>query len=254
MLYGSEGIVLRQSNLGEYDKIISVFTQDQGLVTAVVKGTRRPKSRLSPVTQPFTRAVFQLYKGRSLDRVTQVMLLTTHPGIASDYVKAVYASFLAELVMEIMPEREESPGQYAFLALVLSCLEKSKDPWAVAKWGELGLLARAGFAATFDVCQVCGKLPGASPRFSPGRGGAVCEACAETASEAASEDFSVSPGALRTLQLLSEAARGATAPMVTARGTVKEEVELVMRAFTRYMIGRRLKSSSLVENIEKDSG
>lgn len=246
--------MLRQSNLGEYDKIISVFTQDRGLVTAVVKGTRRPKSRLSPVTQPFTRAVFQFYKGRSMDRVTQVLLLTTHPGIASDYVKAVYASYLAELVMEIMPEREESPGQYMFLSLVMSYLEKSRDSWAVAKWGELGLLARAGFAATFDACQVCGKPPGTSPRFSPGRGGAVCDACAESMSEAASEDFRVSPGALRTLQLLSEAARGATAPAITARGTVKDEVGLVMRAFTGYMLDRRLKSSSLAENIEKDSG
>ncbi len=247
MLYGSEGVVLRQSDLGEYDKVVSVFTQDHGLVNAVVKGTRRPKSRLSSVTQPFSRAVFQFYRGRTLDRVTQVMLLTSHPKISSDYGKAIYANYLAELTMGIVPEREENQGQYLFFLKVLSCLEQTQDPWPVVRWAELGLLARAGFGAVFDECQACGKSLGDSPLFSPSRGGPLCGECTR-----APGDFAVSPGALRTIALLSEDAQKGSLPLITARGQVKEEVGHIMGSFTHYVLGRRLKSLSLVENMERD--
>ena len=69
MLYQSEAVVLDQDDLGENDKLATIFTRQEGLVRAVVKGARRPRSKLRGLTQPLTHGVFQIYRGRNLDRV-----------------------------------------------------------------------------------------------------------------------------------------------------------------------------------------
>ena len=80
MLYQTEGIVLSSADLGEHDRLVTLLTLQKGLVRAVVRGARKPNSKLSAVTQPFTRADFQPYGRSSLDRVIQVSILDSHPG------------------------------------------------------------------------------------------------------------------------------------------------------------------------------
>ena len=43
--FKGEGIVLRSMNLGEWDKLLTVFTQGQGRLKIVAKGARKIQSR-----------------------------------------------------------------------------------------------------------------------------------------------------------------------------------------------------------------
>lgn len=273
-LYQTEGIVLSQTPLGEDDKIVTLLTPEEGVVRAVVKGARKAKSRLSAVTQPFTRASFQLSRGKSLDRVIQVSLKTSHPGILSDYAKVVCASYLSELVSELAPERESNREQFRFFSSALDCIEARADPWIVVKWTEIGLLARAGLLPSFSRCVSCGGDIVPPAVFSAAMGGAVCGNCRRTrksrdASSAAAIDTEtagqtgtetvgetgteaasgtpVSAGALKTLEMLADAEN--ECPNLTAKGQVKEEVNLVVGQCLDHALGRRLKSSSLVGSI-----
>lgn len=249
VLYQTEGIVLSQTDLAEHDRVISVFTRDEGMVRAVVKGARKPLSKLSAVTQPYSRATFQLYRGRSLDRVTQVALLTSHPGIMLDYKKMVYAGFLAELVSQILPERESNEAVFDFYGNVLHQLEGRDDPWPVAAGGALGVLARAGFAPSFGACAVCGAAPAAPVYFSAESGGLVCSKCRGLSNF---PEFlrEISLGAARTLDLLSKPVGDGSGPGVNARGSVREEATGALLEFIVETLGRGLRSASLVERIE----
>ena len=250
MLYQTEGIVLRVTDLAEHDRIVSIFTRDEGLVQAVVKGARKPKSRLSAVTQPLTRATFQLFRGRSLDRVTQVALKTSHPGLMLDYRKMVYAGFLSEMVSEIMPEREKHEDMFDFFARVLLCLEERDDPWPVAAWGQMGIVGRAGFAPSLERCAICGAVPSSPAFFSPEAGGLLCDKCRASGGPAGGA-VAISPGTIRTLAILSESSgSGAPCPNLTAYGRVREEAGTVLMEYTAQVLGRRLKSASLVGSIE----
>ncbi len=265
-MYQTEGIVLSQTPLGEDDKIVTLLSPEEGVVRAVVKGARKAKSRLSAVTQPFTRASFQLSRGKSLDRVTQVSLKTSHPGILSDYGKVVCASYLSELVAELAPERESNREQFQFFSSALDCIEARVDPWIVVKWAEIGLLARAGLLPSFTQCVTCAGDIVPPALFSAAMGGAVCGKCRQgrrprdmslaaetetgTAAEAMPETDSgtpVSAGALKTLEMLADAEN--ECPNLTAKGQVKEEVNLVVGQCLDHALGRRLKSSSLVGSI-----
>jgi hypothetical protein len=70
-LYRLSGIVLRRRDLGEADRLLTVFTRDRGKVTLLAKGVRRAASRKAGHLEPFTHTDLLVAKGASLDLVTQ---------------------------------------------------------------------------------------------------------------------------------------------------------------------------------------
>ncbi|MGI6164078.1 MAG: DNA repair protein RecO [Bacillota bacterium] len=291
MLYQSEGIVLDQNDLGENDKLAIIFTRQEGLVRAVVKGAGRPQSKLRGLTQPFTHSIFQFFRGRTFDRVTQASVQHAYPGIMEDYDKMVYARYIAELLISVLPERAKDQNQFDFLLVVLSCLERKDDPWVVVRWAELGILSMAGFAPSFSYCTSCGKVHPEPPvYFSLRDGGAICSDCIgeavsqsvpQTVSQSLSlgitdggtsssrfssesqvrsygEIISISPGALRTLEILADEITStefparARCPNISAWGQVRREITAVSRKYISFVLEKRLKSANLVESIEDE--
>ncbi len=283
MLYQSEGIVLDLGDLGENDKLAIIFTRQEGLVKAVVKGAGRPQSKLRSLTQPFTHSIFQLFRGRTFDRVTQASVQNAYPGIMEDYNRMIYACYIAELIISVLPERARDQNQFKFLLAVLSCLEQKDDPWLIARWAELGILSMAGFAPSFSHCTSCGKeYPDPPVYFSLRDGGAICSQCiGEALSQAMSpgtagggtpssgfasesqvrsygEIISISPGALRTLEILAgeitstDFPAKARCPNISARGQVRKEISAVSRKYVSFVLEKRLKSANLVESIEDE--
>ena len=66
-----EAVVLRHTELGEVDRIITLFSRQRGKLRAVAKGIRRPRSRKAGHLEPFTWVSLQLARGRDLWIVTQ---------------------------------------------------------------------------------------------------------------------------------------------------------------------------------------
>lgn len=247
MLYQTEGIVLSSSDLGEHDRVINLLTEQKGLVRAVVRGARKPRSRLAAVTQPFTRADFQLYgKGSALDRVIQVSLIDSHPQIVSDYAKVVYASYLAEIASELVPEHEKNAAVYHLFTDILVALGHAKELWTVCRWGELRLLGSAGFMPLLESCARCGRDPGGAVYFSAPAGGVLCDNCRVAETDLASA-MKVMPGSVKTLSVI---AASSTRPNVVARGQVREEAAKIMREYVAFTLGKRPKSLALVEKLE----
>src|SRR5689334_7662369 len=70
-IYSVDAITLRRTNLGEKDRLVTLFTRERGKVSSVAKGARGPKSRLAGLTEPFTNFRGQLSHGQSLQVLTQ---------------------------------------------------------------------------------------------------------------------------------------------------------------------------------------
>jgi len=62
MLSEVTGLVLRSVNVGESDRLISIFTKEAGTVSAMVKGARSLKNRNMSASQQFCYSTFVLYK------------------------------------------------------------------------------------------------------------------------------------------------------------------------------------------------
>ena len=71
-LYRTEGIVLREMDYGEADRILTLLTPG-GKLSAIARGIRRPTSRKVGHLGLFYRAQMMLARGRELDTITQAL-------------------------------------------------------------------------------------------------------------------------------------------------------------------------------------
>ena len=69
--YRTQAIVLGHIEYGEADRILKLFTFEQGKITAIAKGVRKIRSRKAGHLEPFTRVNLFLAKGRNMDIITQ---------------------------------------------------------------------------------------------------------------------------------------------------------------------------------------
>ncbi len=177
--FRDEAVVLRTHKLGEADRIITLLTRHHGRVRAVAKGVRRTSSRFGSRLEPFMVIDVQLWQGRSLDIVNQVVTLSPYGGpIAEDYTRWTAATAMAETA-ERMTENEREPATQQFLLLVgalRTLAEGTHDPALVLDAFLLRSLSVAGWAPSFDDCARCGQ-PGPHRAFSVASGGVVCPSC-----------------------------------------------------------------------------
>src|SRR6266849_1163269 len=108
-VYKAEAIVLRRTNLGEADRIVTLFCRDQGKVAAVAKGARTPKSRLSGRLELFSHVRLLLAVGRTLDVVSQVDVVHAHSLLRGDLERLGFAAFAIELTDRATADREPAP-------------------------------------------------------------------------------------------------------------------------------------------------
>ena len=64
----AEAVVLRHTDWGEADRLLTLYTREQGKVRAVAKGARKINSRKAGHLEPFTRVKLQLARGREIGR------------------------------------------------------------------------------------------------------------------------------------------------------------------------------------------
>jgi DNA repair protein RecO (recombination protein O) len=181
-LYKDEGIVLKTIKLGEADRIVTLFTRDNGKVRAVAKGIRKTRSRFGGRLEPFTRVSLVVYQGRSLDTITSADILESFKIVRYEYARLVAAASLAEVVDKITPERERAVAVYTLLRAGLGALVDGGAGTVVPAF-VVKLLSLSGYHPHLRVCAGCGRRDGLDA-FSPALGGAVCDTCSNEDGEA----------------------------------------------------------------------
>ena len=69
-IYKTEAVVVRQSPLGEADRVITMLSPEHGQIRAVAKGVRRSTGRLTGHLELLNRVEVSVAEGRNLDVVT----------------------------------------------------------------------------------------------------------------------------------------------------------------------------------------
>ncbi len=235
-LYKDEGVVLKTIKLGEADRIVTLFTRDHGKVRAVAKGIRKTKSRFGARLEPFTHAAILVYRGRSLDTITQADILTSFHEVRADYARLTSAAALAEIVEKVTPERERATSTYRLLVQGLEALKAGKGETVVPAF-LVKLLSISGYHPQLSTCAGCGETAAGLGGFSPALGGAVCADCWRDDRDA----LQVSIDRLRLLGRLLDREFGEPAD---ADATV--ELTDVLRRYAEYHLERPLRSLRLL--------
>lgn len=234
-LYKAEAIVLRARNLGEADKIMTLFTFERGKVDAVARGVRRPRSRLLGVTQLFTHGRYLLYERKSLDTISQGEIVRSFLPLREDLYRMAHASYVAELIDRTTELNDRHPALFALLLMTMELLATGEQPTLTTRYFELQLLQQLGFRPHLADCVRCGAE--AARSISLELGGLLCERCRASDPAAVRLDDE----ALEVMRYLSRA-EPARLHIVRPSARAMRTLENVLPKFCAVRIGRPLHS------------
>lgn len=246
-VYRTEAVVLRRGDLGEADRLLTVFSPKYGKLRLVAKGVRRPTSRKAGHLEPLTRVDLLLAKGRELDIITQAQSLQTYPLPTEDLERLGYALYAAELLDHFSVAEGETRSQYRLLTDTLERLSGGAEPAPAIRHFELQLLEVSGFRPELFGCVGCGA--GIRPEaqfFSAEHGGVLCPACGGAEADA----LPVSLSALRVLRHYQRSTYAASAA-VRVRAEVMQEIERLMQVYLSHLLERRLNVPAFLRQIRE---
>ncbi|WP_315790653.1 DNA repair protein RecO [Fischerella sp. JS2] len=245
--YKATGINLKAQAFGESDRLVTVLTQEFGLIRVIAPGSRKHNSSLGGRSAMFVVNELLIAKGRSLDKITQAQTVKSYPGLAQDLVKLVASQYLAEIALCQALSEQPQAELYELLNEHLERLENlpstASSVIAQLTHGLFQLLALAGFTPQVQICCLTGRTlkpdfqdPHLRVGFSVSAGGTVCLAAwerlkkkgeTEKVAEGERGRYSVSPHTPIPIHPLSrEAATRLHTPTPQAYETINYQQEI----------------------------
>lgn len=172
----SEAIVLRTYPLREADLLVTLFTRAEGKVKGVARAAKRSKRRFGGALEPltFVRAHYEDRERQELARLDSCEILDSPLSGELDYPRVVALEHVAELLDELLPDREANDDIFRLAASVLAKL-RSGSIWLPVTYFELWLVRLVGFAPELNQCVVCGtRLNGSSAYYHAMADGLMC--------------------------------------------------------------------------------
>lgn len=241
--YQTEAVVLSVRNWGEADKMLRLFSREHGKITAAAFGARRPKSPLASGLQMFHTVELSLTTGERVDTVRGCRLLSRFPHFETDLAAMAYASFIAEVLLELMPDGAPQPEVYDWLPGVLAACG-AKNPRIVALAAGFQLLDFAGLGLSFDACAVSGAPIEGDAFFSAAEGGALSRTAAVEI--AAKRPY---PESLRTLLSTLASIDWAAPPAFNAKKSDVMAGEAMLVAYLQETFGHGLRSLRFIRQL-----
>jgi len=240
--------VLKHADLGEADRLLTLYTADQGKIKALVKGARKLTSKLAGYVEPLTHCSLMLAQGRNMDTITQAQIIESFPLIRNDLRRIAQASYLVELVDAFTPERVSNYPIYTLLLNSLRWLSKTSRVEILFRYFELQLLGYLGYRPQLQECLNCrAKLEPVENFFSASGGGMLCPNCAHT--EPVVQPLSVN--ALKVMRLLQDGDY-TTAFRLRLTPELSQELERVLQGYISYLLERELKSTEFLDRLYRE--
>jgi DNA repair protein RecO (recombination protein O) len=251
-LYRTEAIVIKRSDFGEADRLLTLYTPDLGKIRVIAKGVRKPTSRKSGHVELFTHAQLLVARGRNLDIVTQAETLHAFRPLREDLLRTTYAYYAAELLDRFVKEGVENKPLFDLLLATLGWLGASGDLAMAARFYELRLLALAGYQPQLFQCVSCrATIEPVTNFFDPDRGGVVCPRCGHGSRENAGLK-PISLNALKVLRFLQTRDYETCSRLRISPG-LHRELEAVMQRYITYILERNLKSVAFLQTLRRQA-
>ncbi|MHB1418941.1 MAG: DNA repair protein RecO [Bacillota bacterium] len=244
-LYKTEALVLRTRNFGEADKLLTLYTRQNGKVQAIAKGVRKPQSRLRSGVQLFCYGNFLLYQGRNIDTVTQCETLENFSPLRLDLQSFAYASYILELLDGMLPEREGANEEVLILTMAALHLLTVHPPEIVQRIFEMRLLRLLGYQPQLEACVRCRRPPGSVVYFSPGLGGVLCAKCRGEDHQA----VEINPGTVAVMLQLERMDLRKISRLQVPEHRL-QEISRALQVYIEHRLERKIKSAGFLHQLE----
>lgn len=240
----TNAIILRARNYSEADQLLTLYTEKRGKLTAIVKGVKKPKSKLRGGVQVFSHTNLDLYLGKNLATVTQAETINTFAPLREDLLRMGSSAYLAELLDSLILEGESDPRLFNLILMGFYLLSL-EDPRLATKVMEIRLLRELGYEPQLESCVNCGQKAGGGS-FSPELGGLLCDQCLK---DKPSPDFVKISG--ETCVILRQFMNMELSKINRLRisPNAKKELDEILDLHITTCLGKKLKSKEFLDNI-----
>ena len=154
----SEAIVLRTYPLREADLLVTLFTRLEGKVRGVARSAKKSKRRFGGALEPLTyvKAFYEDRERQEVTRLDSCEVLESPLATEVSYPRAVALAHVAELLDELLPDREANDAVFRLALSVLAGLRGS-EIWMPVTYFELWMTRLMGYLPEFSECIVCGR-------------------------------------------------------------------------------------------------
>lgn len=176
--YVTRGLVLRETDTRDADKILTVLTADRGKLSVIARGARRKGSRVAAACQLLAYSELTLYEKGQWMMLDEANTLELFGGLRQDLEALSLAAYFAELTEAVS---EGCGGEALPLLLnVLYALSQLHKPTRLVKPAfQLRLMALAGYEPLAQGCARCGAPEPEKPMLDVLHGVVHCAACRE---------------------------------------------------------------------------
>lgn len=245
MLQKCEGIVIRNTDYGETNKIVTFYTREWGKFGAMARGAKKPNSRLSAISQLFTHGYFLVQKGTGLGSLQQGEMISSMRSIREDIFLTAYASYIVELTDKSTEDRKPDPYLFELLYQTLHLMNEGYDLDIMMHIYEMKMLNVLGLHPVLNQCALCGNAEGQFA-FSIREGGLLCHRCLDKDPY----HFKISASAVKLLRLfyffdLSRLGN------ISVKDETKIELKKVISAYYEEYSGLNLKTKKFLNSMDK---
>jgi len=247
-LYRAEAIILKRSNLGEADRLLTLYTPHMGKRRVTAKGIRKLTSRKAGHLELFTHSQLLLARGRSLDIITQAETINSFPKLRTDLSRTSHVYYISELLDRFTREGIDNHPLFELLLQTLGWLDDGFNISLTARFYELHLLGLVGYQPQLFHCVRCNEtIKPTTNYFSAGDGGVVCPHCAQASPDPMQPTAVNSLKVLRYLQThsIEDCYR------LQLNAEIQKDLERIMQRYITYYLERNLKSVEFIHLIRQ---
>ena len=178
MRTNTDGLILKEQNIGEKDKLVTVLTRHNGLVRAFVRGAKSVNNRKNSSTGMFCFSKLCLYKTKESYIIDEAEPIELFFELRNDLEKLSLAQYFSEIIITLVQEDEPAEEYLRLILNSLHFLAKGKMPIEQVKAiTELRLMCIAGYMPNLIACDRCGEYETSTMYFDVEDGLLYCENC-----------------------------------------------------------------------------
>ena len=119
MKFRTDGLIIKEQNIGENDRLVFALTKSNGVIRAFVKGAKNIKNQKCAATSLLSYSRLTIYKGRESYIIGEAQSIKIFSKLRYDVKKMCLAQYFCELALTVCPREQNSEP---FLKLVLNSL------------------------------------------------------------------------------------------------------------------------------------
>ena len=174
----TNGLIVKEQNIGEKDKLITMLTESHGIVKGFARGAKDIRSPKCAATGLLCYSRLSLHKGKDSYIVGDAKALRIFSGLSKSMEGTCCAQYFCELACAVCPKEQEAERQLRLILNALHLLSENKRPMDLIKpCVELRLMCMAGYMPDIMMCKECGEYETDVMAFLPRSGQLICGDC-----------------------------------------------------------------------------